>query len=170
MYNIFTAIAGDNKSDNNNHTLDNPKSNDSNDAPINVVDTDDENGEDSNTLKDKGNQLNVPIILKNGVNSSLSSSSVPQKPERLSRSEPMNESNKSTNLLSIQPMSKKRPSIYGSEETELSPTTSVTSISSNRSCSSSFTTNSDATRKRRLSQGSTSDVGCYISANSKKGL
>ena len=170
MYNILTVIAGDNKSDNNNHTLDNPKSNDSNDAPINVVDTDDENGEDSNTVKDKANQPNIPIILNNAVNSSLSSSSVPQKPERLSRSEPINDSNKSTNLLSIQPMSKKRPSIYGSEETELSPTTSVTSISSNRSCSSSFTTNSDATRKRRLSQGSTSDVGCYISANSKKGL
>ena len=170
-------IVGDNEFGEDNKSFDNPNSNESNDAPINVVDTDDEMGEDNNTLKEKENNSK----LKNGSTSFKSSASTNTEERSSSLPEVIvtEESTKPTeitcppnnsNILTIQPLSRKRPSNFGREETELSPTMSVTSMGSNVSCSSSVTNSSNAARKRRLSQGSTSDFGCYMSANNHKGL
>ena len=170
-------IVGDNKFGEDNKAFDNPNSNDSNDAPINVVDTDDEMGEDNNTLKEKENNSK----LKNGSTTFKSSASTNTEerssslPEVIVTEESTNLTEitcppKDSNILTIQPLSRKRPSNFGREETELSPTMSVTSMGSNVSCSSSVTNSSNAARKRRLSQGSTSDFGCYMSTNNHKGL
>ena len=170
-------IVGDNKFGEDNKSFDNPNSNESNDAPINVVDTDDEMGEDNNTLKEKENNSklkNGPTTFKSSAstNTEERSSSLPEVivTEESTKSTEITCPPKDSNILTIQPLSRKRPSNFGREETELSPTMSVTSMGSNVSCSSSVTNSSNAARKRRLSQGSTSDFGCYMSANNHKGL
>ena len=157
--------------------MDNPSSNDSNDAPINVVDTDEENADDDNSVREQVQDPKLLDGLNNVTNTLCTNSAKDNTPlpainvtdSSLSSRQSMVTS-KDSNHLTIQPFLKKRPSNFGSEETELSPTTSVTSLCSNQSCSSTFTTNGDADRKRRLSQASSSDAGCYISATNKKGM
>ena len=56
------------------------------------------------------------------------------------------------------PPLRKRPLHCMSDDTELSPTTSITSSCSNKSCSSTFTAASGVIKKRRLSHESSSDI------------